>query len=170
MPKPETRLQGVAVGSLIEIDPQIVEYRVSPISDLKGEVGGDWDLKRRYPLSETVKYRAIREHFVDGRAWQDTDLFRDLYRRRLKTGHVRGEWTMEALIAQYEDRVDGLAESLKAEGFKTHREDGQPHPLPGFYIGRGGEVFIGNQGNHRLAISQVLGLRTIIGKVICKHR
>jgi len=164
------RLSSAAVGSLIDIDPSMVEFRVSPISDLKGEVGGDWDLKRRYPLAETVKYRAIREHFADGVAWEETELFRDIYRRRLRNGHVRGEWTMNGLVAQYNERVDGLAHSLRTEGFRTHREDGKAYPLPGFYIGRGGEVFIGNQGNHRLAISQVLGLEKIIGKVICRHK
>jgi hypothetical protein len=30
-------------------------------------------------------------------------------------------------------------------------------------------VFIGNQGNHRLAMAQVLGLEQIAGRIVCRH-
>jgi hypothetical protein len=53
---------------------------------------------------------------------------------------------------------------LKRKGF---RDNG---PLPKLLIGRDGEVFIGNQGNHRLAMAQVLGILRIAGEVICRHR
>jgi hypothetical protein len=53
---------------------------------------------------------------------------------------------------------------LKRNGF---RDNG---PLPKLLIGRGGEVFIGNQGNHRLAMAQVIGLPRIAGEVICRHK
>lgn len=158
-----------AASDWLEIDPLIVRYRVSPISDLIGSVGGDWDLDRRFVLAETVKYRAIRDHFTKGVPWAETELFTDIYRRRLRTGHVRGETTFDGLVRQYDTRVDGLAKSLKRGGFKTHDERGRVYPLPGLYIGRGGEVFIGNQGNHRLAIAQVLGLAGITGRIVCRH-
>jgi hypothetical protein len=31
-------------------------------------------------------------------------------------------------------------------------------------------VFIGNQGNHRLAMAHVLGLEKFAGEVICRHK
>jgi hypothetical protein len=70
---------------------------------------------------------------------------------------------MEALLAQYYGRVDGMFDDLKRNGFR------EGHPLPKLLIGRDGEVFIGNQGNHRLAMAQVLGLPRIAGEVICRH-
>lgn len=158
----------LAVGKVIWFDPCLIKFRVSPINDLHGEVDGDWDRERLYPLSETVKYRAIKEHFADGRPWEETELFQDIYKRRLRTGHVRGETTFEGLVRQYNTRVDGLAESLKRDGFQLLRPNGREHPLPGLYVGRKG-LFIGNQGNHRLAICQVLGIREIAGKIICRH-
>jgi hypothetical protein len=163
------KLSSVAIGEVFELNPSVVQFRISPIKDLNGVVDGDWDLTRRYIFTETVKCRAIRERFVEGKPWEETDLFRDLYQRRLKNGHVRGEITLKGLAAQYYDRVDGLFNSLKTEGFKTHREDGEPFPLPWFYAGRDGEVFIGNQGNHRLAIAQVLCMEKILGKLVCRH-
>jgi hypothetical protein len=71
---------------------------------------------------------------------------------------------MEALLAQYYGRVDGMFEDLKRKGF---REDCR---LPELLIGRDGEVFIGNQGNHRLAMAHVIGLDRIAGEVICRHK
>jgi hypothetical protein len=76
---------------------------------------------------------------------------------------VRGEATFDGLLAQYYGRVDALFEALKTKGFQDS------HPLPKLLIGRDGEVFIGNQGNHRLAMAQVIGLDRIAGEVICRH-
>jgi hypothetical protein len=70
---------------------------------------------------------------------------------------------MEELLAQYYGRVDQMFADLKTNGFR------EGHPLPKLLIGRDGEVFIGNQGNHRLAMAQVLGLPRIAGEVICRH-
>lgn len=156
------------VGSVVWFDPCVIRHRVSPINDLHGIVDGDWDRERLYRLTETVKYRAIKEHFSNGKPWEETELFQDIYARRLKTGHVRGAWSMKELVAQYNSRVDGMAKSMKRDGFQTHRKDGREHPLPGLYVGRDG-LFIGNQGNHRLAITQVLGIREFAGRIICRH-
>lgn len=146
-------------------DPAAIKFKISPHSDLGSKSGGDWDLDRRYPLADAVKHRSIRQRYDEGRKWEDTDLFRDTYRRRFVSGGtVRGEATWEALVAQYYDRVDGLFADMRRHGF---REDART--LPTLLIGRGGEVFIGNQGNHRLAMAHVLGLKTFAGKVICRH-
>ena len=75
---------------------------------------------------------------------------------------------MERLIAQYYTRVDGMFESMKRDGF-TIRVAGNPVPLPEWLVGRDGDVFIGNQGNHRLAIARVLGLDRIAGRIRCRH-
>lgn len=156
------------VGQVIWIDPCVIKFRVSPINDLHGEVDGDWDRERLYPLAETVKYRAIKEHFQDGKPWEETELFQDIYARRLRAGHVRGAWSMKELVDQYNTRVVGLAKSLKKDGFQLVGAKGREHPLPGLYVGRKG-LFIGNQGNHRLAIAQVLNIREFAGRILCRH-
>lgn len=145
------------------VDPAQIRFKISPHDDLRGEVDGTWDLDRRVALAGAVKHRAIRQRYVEGLPWEDTDLFTQVYRPRLEREEVRGEATLEALLAQYYSRVDGLFADLEANGFR----DG--HPLPKLLIGRDGEVFIGNQGNHRLAMAQVLGLDRIAGEVICRH-
>jgi hypothetical protein len=146
------------------IDPATIRFKISPHHDLHGIVGGNWDIERLHPLTKAVKHRSIRQRYHDRKRWEETDLFTDTYRRRFENGEtVRGEPTMEALLAQYYSRVDGMFEDLKLNGFKSG------HPMPKLLIGRDGEVFIGNQGNHRLAMAQVLGLKTFAGEILCSH-
>lgn len=133
-------------------------------------LGGDWDVERRYPLERSAKHRAIFERYQDNRRWEETDLFLDVYARRLEHGPVRGEGTFKQLVAQYYGRVDGLFEDLKSNGFRTVDGRGKPVPLPGLLIGRTGEVFLDNQGNHRVAMAKVIGLDRIAGRIRCRHK
>lgn len=144
-------------------DPALIIFKISPHHDLKHIQDGNWDIERRYPLDQSAKYRSIVQRYSEQRPWEETDLFTELYSRRIETEPIRGEATMQGLLAQYYGRVDGLFADLERNGFRT---DG---PLPRILIGRGGEIFIGNQGNHRLAMAHVLGLSEIAGEVICRH-
>lgn len=146
------------------VDPAHIRFKISPHDDLRGEVDGNWDVERRVALGLAVKHRAIRQRYVEGLSWEDTDLFTQVYRPRLEREPVRGEATLEALLEQYRTRVDGMFDDLKRNGFR------EGHPLPKLLIGRDGEVFIGNQGNHRLAMAQVIGLERFAGEVLCRHR
>ena len=147
------------------VDPARIGFKISPHNDLAGLKGGDWDLERRFALADAAKYRSIVQRYAEGRRWEETELFADLYRRRLESGDsVRGAATMRELVAQYYSRVDGMFADMKRRGFVANGA------LPKLLIGRDGEVFIGNQGNHRLAMAHVLGLDRFAGEVICKHR
>lgn len=147
------------------IEPGKIRFKISPHHDLKGEVGGDWDLERRFPIVQSAKYRSVIERYSQDKPWEETDLFTDLYRRRFEQGDsIRGESTMKGLLAQYYSSVDGLFKAMKRDGFQS-----KPSRLPRLLIGRDGELFIGNQGNHRLAMAVVLNIE-IAGEVICRHR
>jgi hypothetical protein len=151
------------------IDPARIQFKISPIIDLGPIEGGDWDIDRRYPLTENIKHRAIEQRYADGRRWEDTDLFRDIYTRRFAGGGmVRGESTMTGLLAQYYSRVDALYASLCRHGFQTTDRTGRRYPLPNLLIGRDCDVYLGNNGNHRFAMARLLGLR-IAGEIVCRH-
>jgi len=152
------------LSSVIRIDPKLIRFKISPHLDLNETQDGDWDLKRRHPLERAVKYRSIIQRY-SGKAWEDTDLFKDIYSRRILTEPIRGEATMKGLLDQYYGRVDGMFEAMKRDGFVV----GGKNRLPKLLIGRDGEVFIGNQGNHRLAMAHVLGLEEFAGEVVCRH-
>lgn len=146
---------------MLWVDATDIKFKITPHDDLRGEAGGDWDIERRYPLSQAVKHRGIAQRYVEKRRWEDTDLFTEAYARRIAEEPIRGCSTMSALLEQYYTRVDGMFDQLRRKGFRAE------HPLPKFLIGRD-QVFIGNQGNHRLAMAQILGIR-IAGEVLCRH-
>jgi hypothetical protein len=151
-------------------DPAAIIYKISPVRDLHGVRGDDWDLKRRHAFADCAKARAIRERFADNRPWLETDLFADAYKRRLeREGRIGRCKTLSELADDYERRFGKLYAALKRDGFRTEAASGKALSLPAFLIGRSGEVFIGNQGNHRLALAQVLGLEKIAGRIVCRH-
>jgi hypothetical protein len=145
------------------VDPALIRFKISPHDDLRGAKGGDWDLERRHPLENAVKHRSIVQRYVQCWPWEQTELFKDVYAKRIGREPVRGCNTMRELVAQYYERVDSMFEDLKSHGFRTGG------PLLRLLIGRDGEVFIGNQGNHRLAMAHILKLPKVAGEILCRH-
>lgn len=171
-----SRICDPEIGAVVWLDPARIRAKISPVDDLRGAIGGEWDRDRVYPLAEAIKHRSIAQRYREGAGWEETDLFRDAYARRIAAGEgVRGAATMQALLEQYYTRVDGMFEDMRARGFRLG--DGrQAWPLPTLLIGRastsvgtGPEIFIGNQGNHRLAMAQILGLDRFAGRITCRH-
>lgn len=151
-------------------DPARIASKISPSGDLKGRRGGDWDIARAVPFAQTAKYRAMVQRFVDGACWLETDLFRDTYARRMaKEGQIAGVRTLRELAVDYDKRIGGLYRDMRDNGFRVESESGKRLSLPVFLVGRTGELFIGNQGNHRLAIAKILGMERIAGRIACRH-
>lgn len=155
---------------IVWLNPSQITNKISPHHDLHGVQGGDWDIQRRHVFADTAKARAMVQRYRGGADWMETDLFADAYTRRLKRdGHIGGVRSLADLAEQYRQRWDAIAADMKRGGFRLTSATGKAHSLPVLLIGRGGEVFIGNQGNHRLALAQVLGLEKFAGKVLCRH-
>lgn len=159
-----------SVSEPLWVAPEAIIHKISPIADLHGVVPGDWDMERRHLFKQTAKYRAMVQRYTEGRDWQETELFTDAYTRRLaRDGIVGRSRTLAELAEDYRRRFDPLVEAMKRDGFKVRNEAGRDYALPSFLIGRNGEILIGNQGNHRLAIAQVIGLDRIAGNIVCRH-
>jgi hypothetical protein len=159
-----------AGDDVLWLNPAAIEFKISPVADLGSSCGGDWDIDRRFPVVETVKFRSVVQHFREGRPWLETDLFRETYTLRLaRDGYVGRCRTLAELADEYERRIGGLYRSLRDDGFLIETRTGKSIALPMFLQGRGGEIFIGNQGNHRLALAQLLGLERIAGQISCRH-
>lgn len=169
-PLPMATKSLLVVGETHWIEPDEVRFRISPSADLAGELGGDWDIERRRLFAETAKYRTMVQRFVGGADWEETDLFRDPYKRRLaKDGHIGRHKTIAAVAEHYRHRFDPMFEAFRREGFRTTDARGKPYPLPTLLVGRDGEVMIGNQGNHRMALAKVAGIDRIAGRIVCRH-
>lgn len=130
---------------------------------------GDWDITRRLIFTETAKYQSIVQHFIHGIPWIETEIFQTVYADRFKNGErIRFTNNLQQLARMYDEQMDRLYESLKTVGFQR-KVPGFVVTLPQVHIGRGGEVIVGNQGNHRLGMAKVLQLSEIPVKVYTVH-
>ena len=157
-------------SDVIRLAPDQLRYKLDDVADLQAPVWpGEWDRERLMPLDRADKHRSIAQRYREGRKWEDTDLFRNAYRERIERGEmVRGCSTIAELAAQYYDRVDGMYQHLRRHGFLTRLPDGMPVKLPGAYLGRDGMI-LSNDGNHRVAMAQVLGLPHVYVRVRTRH-
>ena len=139
-------------------------------------VGGDWDLKT-VDFDGSIHYRGFREHFVDGRPWQDTVLYRDAVNRPPgKYWHgCRTEREVFAALREF----DATFESVAKHGYLTQRELSPrrrrysrltPPELGEIivHIARDGS-YLFDDGRHRLAIAKVLGVERVPVLVVLRH-
>lgn len=156
-------------GDVISVCPADIRFKLSFDLDLCGVQGGDWDIVRRVDLTLTAKHKSIVQRYIDGLPWLETELFRGSYANRFNAGKgVRGAISLTDLAAQYETRVDAMFASLKADGFLEVVE-GRSVPLPKVHVARTGEIILGNQGNHRVAMAKVIGLSGILARLHTVH-
>jgi hypothetical protein len=147
---------------MVRVSPFDVTHKLSV--DLDATEAPQWRGKTYAPLEQTIKHRSMFQRYRDRLPWEQTELFAQIYARRFAEGQqVRGCQTIEALAAQYYDRVDAMFADMKRNGFRRE-VDGESTHFP-VVTGPGGVLVIGNNGNHRLAMAKVLNLRTVYVKV-----
>lgn len=144
---------------------------------------GDWDDDDHcHPVRETIHYRSIEQRFVEGRDWEETDLY-EWAADRFEDGEtVRGYGSIEEYREVRCEYVDDLYRSIAEDGYRpneaaTHEtasednafEDAYANHLePLVVIGRDGDIYW-TEGFHRFAIASVLGLEEIPVYVLCRH-
>ena len=130
---------------------------------------GDWDRGSQL-MVRTHKHRSVVQHFRQGLAWEDTELFTSKYIPALESGRtVRGARTLGELTRYYETHMDGLYDSIRALGFLVTLDENDRAVLPHVHVGRHGQILIGNNGNHRVSIAQVLGVERVPCNVRARH-
>ena len=150
-------------AKIILISPQEIVHKLTYDLDIYfGDIiGGDWDLERRADFETSPKHRSIYERFVLDLPWGETELS-DVFVARLTSGKRISGHEIVSRLGRYHDQVEALFASMKRDGFIIPRDKfGRPVRLPHVHIGRHGEYLFGNNGNHRLAIAKVLGLKHI---------
>jgi Methyltransferase domain len=145
-----------------KVAPSAIRRKISV--DLRGDVDHTaWSTLDRSPIAQTDKYQSIALHFRDRVPWDDTPLFRDNYRRRLDVETVRGCRTWAELLAYYAGPVERLYADMVTHGF---RRDAPPVPV---YVADDAEILLGNQGNHRIAMAQLLDLPAVYVDIVGRH-
>jgi hypothetical protein len=166
--------EGISIANphkIIWIDPDDIVFKTCCDHDLQPNdvKPGDWDLERVL-VDDSAKYRSIRQRYVEGVSWEETELFKD-YAARLRAGEViRGADSQLKLKRQYEAKVDPLFRDFCARGFLIERDkSGRPTNLPHVHIGRDGEILFGTKGNHRLSMAKLLSLKSFPCQVRARH-
>lgn len=153
---------------IVKVPPSAIQWRLSVDMETAALDHDMWSRSERHLVATTEKYQSIVQRYVEGRQWEDTSLFQQIYRKRLTYESVRGCTSMAALIAQYHSRVDAMFEDMKAHGWRRVVDGRLAQPIL-VYVGHDNELLMGNQGNHRLAMAKVLGLDHVVVEIIGRH-
>lgn len=154
---------------IIELSPNdIVNYYTS--FDTRVDTGsielGDWD-RNLSPVEEKPRFRAVYSRYRDGCSWEETGIIDYYYDRIEECGRYDGCYSREDVEHRYQ-LIDQMYESMQTDGYRVEEID---HWLDHIcvHITRNGEVVHAGNGNHRLAIAQVLELDTIPVRVVVRH-
>ena len=139
-----------------------------------GEIrDGDWDFQivsRAERLAKSPKYHAMYQRFVEKRDWAETSIVEEFERLKAKSGEARGFVDLDEWIEHYTRTYDSLYESLQRNGILA-AGPGQIGISPIYvHIGRAGDFIYTSDGNHRLFMAMVLGIKTIPVRVWIRHR
>jgi hypothetical protein len=149
---------------MIWVPTHRLEGKIISSNRMRGIVGGDWDLRQRVLLADTDKHKSIYQHFVDGVPWEETDVFTNSYMHRFKPHESQqGKIEYQAMLMRYRGKLEDVFRNLKRVGFSPNFK------LPFALVGRSGEVMLGNQGNHRVAMAKLLGIERVPCEVIVRH-
>ena len=169
--------------STIRIAPDRIDRMMTSGEELYREytpgcvVGGDWD-ERTEPFAESVHYRGLKQHFVDGLPWHETELYQSAVNRE-PGSYYHGCET----VADVEERMaylDSIYQSMEEHGYLSQRElrrrdneesSSTPPELQEVRvdIDRHGEPIF-DDGRHRFAMAKLLDIDEIPVIIIGRHR
>lgn len=165
---------------VVRVDPRAVERSIletAPKRPQWGRVqGGNWD-RQDEPFAERPVPAAVRRHFVEGVAWDETPL-RGHFRTQLERfGNAWGHTSM-AGYGTYRDGIEQLHDTIASRGYRSQREladAGDPRAVPvldeiNVDIGRDGRLLWRGYGQHRLAIARALDVEAVPVLLHRRHR
>lgn len=131
---------------------------------------GDWDLNVHDFETEYPYYPSIKACLVDGKLWEETELFKDSMHQLRSEATALGcnkdelRFHINYMINLYDD--------IRINGYRWPKETrfnlGSSDEIS-IHIGRHGELLF-DDGGHRLAISQLLGIKSIPVQVSLRHK
>ena len=169
---------GPLVAERIVVDPMQVEFAVRcPGFADTGELrSGDWDLDTA-PVEEIDRVQFCRQHFVEGKPWDETgayvELIRRIRERRDDRVTVDGCASEQDVIERYaaldtlyhEARTTGTLRTRAELGGRSFREN---YGLV-IHIGRHNQPLFSWHGCHRLAIARILELPAVPAQLGVVH-
>ncbi|SDM32711.1 hypothetical protein [Halarsenatibacter silvermanii] len=132
---------------------------------------GKWDLNLN-KFTERIPYRSLKKHFVDGIIWEQTEYY------KLRVRGEYGTLKRKEKIDQYFFLIDKLYENIQKKGYKLSKNVASETKeswlsSPGeikINLGRYGGLIWHFEGQHRLSIAKILGLKRVPVKVLARHK
>ena len=171
--------------TVLNVDPQRIRCRAPRDIDRWENIGevraGAWDCSNSV-LEDGSKYRSVVNRFKNDTSWEETDIYQEAI-KQIESGGTH--WNGCRAVEDVERRInhiEKLYQTIRDSGFKSqselHGKSVKSILLSGSFdrsktdiavaIGRNGE-FLFVDGNHRLAIAHILGIKQVPVRVIVRH-
>lgn len=181
------RISGIDDGlEIYWINPETIKYfskdAFDRIKDRGKVLAGDWDTDIEW-LDNSTTYKGLKERFVDGKKWSETEYYRRAI-KSIKDGITVWECRNKDQFHERLQRIDELYADIKNHGYKLKTDDKKVNVysyslkrINGYEkldeiqinIDRNGKTLL-NDGHHRLSIAKLLGLAEVPAMVIVRHR
>jgi len=142
-------------------------------SQVRGRIkGGDWDL-HTMPFEDMEVVRALKDHFINGKPWEDTVFYRNTL-TKLSQGEVLWGCLSKQDLDGRCKHLESLFEDIKNNGYKSQFEIRLADGLPDgedeitVHVDRSGQFLLAD-GRHRLAMAKICGIDRIPVKVCIRH-
>lgn len=154
---------------IVMVDPERVKYsipnyRIPNGYRRHGILKGDWDKDKR--KLENTSWKGLRQRFVEGRNWEDTDYYENGVKRitegtNLPIKRADGAKSVEE-FQKHLKNIEELYSSIQGEGY---RDESTIKVI----IGRDGNWIV-LYGYHRLMISKTLDIEQVPLEIRFRHR
>lgn len=131
---------------------------------------GEWD-RRSLPYDAYLPHVALRRHFVEDVAWEDTQYYQNIVDCITNGAPLWGCKT-ETEFRDRCDTLDQLYDRIDRDGYQSASElrDGKlQYDEIAVNVGRDGRLLF-NDGKHRLAVARLLGVDAVPVRVIVRHQ
>jgi len=121
-------------------------------------------------FESSEKCISVKEHFVDNKPWEETGLFKKVYKKKLKKlKEIKGCRNLKDLAALYRRYYDNLFHSIKQNGIISPEEDSSVAPIYADIENEGHYCYTYG-GNHRLAMAFILNIQKMPVKIRARHK
>lgn len=142
------------------------------MNELGAVVDGDWD-QQTMPFADLDVYTSFEAHILNGKAWENTDLYQRVS-QDITAGRER--WGCKTL-ADFDQRLEklvGLYTEIKTNGYKTQEQLAEASPYGSndeiiLHINRYGH-YIFAEGRHRLTLAKLAGIDKVPVKIAKRHK